>query len=803
MGKNSKNKNKKLSSAAAEDEDALLASAIAENQDMKRQIAVAETACDAAAPPPDGTYARYKHYTNLVHKWCDALVGVRSATLKDWAIGMSSLAARGEKMPAEVRNSLDVAIALRDEANAFYRAIAAAEAQQRRHWYVCRLLRQFRRLFSPRKAAQPAASAEEPPASDPASRSLGFEVLGIEDTNEAFDDDDVLDVTDGVDSLAAVAATSTEDDGLDFALACLMADAARAREDLRRVWAAWAPADDHGAALLGATSQAAFIVTKLERAVNATQLMLGLPDTNLSTLVGSLTPPRVRLRGLQAKPELNGQCGELRGRDAQSGRYLVALDGADAEAPPVKAKALNICGEYAWEERADALVGILQQVGRALADFDHAHEPPTCTVDCHPDPSVLLDKYVSGGTLWQWTNYARGIGNYGASETLWRRHMRAFVAQRATTKGSREVSFIVAFMVAAAVETTAANVRRGLDVRPAANGAPVMREMRRLLSDARATLADAPITGHDGLAHALTVSVTALEYSLESEPTVQSCVWLSGDVLDVANRIGAPASLAAKVVWQQKSYVVVMVHLYHALRCTGHLRAIPQVDALLRMFRRSVFFRTEQLPARGSFGKAMALSLGATASSVSNASKGAPELKAGRVLEYTGINPTEWSMLRHVSCFHGAGLEGLVDLEQLDFAALAREEVARLHRAPTLAGVLKLLKVRDALHSAGVREAKVLSAADGQGSSDAAASAVPCWELAFPGCGCTPRASEAAVPLEFSGHTHVDPSGGGLKGAYTSSYAPTTERLSREQLKQRYRDGIAAQKAGVVPVTTW
>lgn len=750
-------------------------------------------------PPPDGTYARYKRCTELVHEWCDALVGMNSTTLSDWADGMSSLAKSGEKMPVAVRNSLDMAIALRDEANAFYRAIAAAEAQQRRHWYVCKLLRHFRRLFSPRTSAQPAAVAPQPPSMEPSSEtSLGFEALEIETVNVASDDEErdgipLLDLSDA-DNKATGAESSTEDD-LAFALACLMADAARTREELRQLWAEWAPADDdHGAALLGATSRASYAITKLERAVNATQLILGLPDANLSTLA-DLAPPRVRLHGLQAKPELNERCGELRGRDAQSGRYIVVLDGSDTGAPPVRAKAQNVCGEHGWDSRADALVGILQQVGRALADFDHAYMPPRCSIDCHYDPSTLLDMYVSGGALWQWTNYAQGIGNYGASETLWRRHMRSFVAQREAARGGRDVSFIVAFMIAMSVEMTVSNVRRGLDVRPIANGTPVMLEMRRLLVSARATLAATPISGDAALTDALMNSIEALEYSLESEPTAQSNTWLAGDVLDVASRCGGPASLAAKVMWRQKSYLVVMVHMYHALRCTGYLRAIAEVDAFLRVFRRSVFFRTEQLPTHGSFSKALALAIGGTASSVSQGS--GVELKSGRVLEYTGINPSEWSVLRYVSMFHGAGLEEHgVRLAELDFVATAREEVAVLHQAPSLAGALKLLKVRDAMRQAGIREAKVLDSADGKISGEAAESAVPCWEAVFPGCGCTPPAVEAAaVPLVFSRHTHVDPTGGGLKGAYTSSYTPTTERLSREQLKQKYRDGIAATRA--------
>ena len=144
-------------------------------------------------------------------------------------------------------------------------------------------------------------------------------------------------------------------------------------------------------------------------------------------------------------------------------------------------------------------------------------------------------------------------------------------------------------------------------------------------------------------------------------------------------------------------------------------------------------------------------------------------------------------MLRHVGVFAGAGLD--VGAE-VDFQATAREEVAVLYRAPTLAGALKLLRVDRAMRLAGVRAPLVLREADeGSATGSALASAVSCWEQLFPGCGCQPPAPPAAVPLEFSSYTQVAPVEGQKLG--TSSYVSTEERLTRAQLTQRYRDGIA------------
>ena len=123
-------------------------------------------------------------------------------------------------------------------------------------------------------------------------------------------------------------------------------------------------------------------------------------------------------------------------------------------------------------------------------------------------------------------------------------------------------------------------------------------------------------------------------------------------------------------------------------------------------------------------------------------------------------------------------------------------------QAPILA--LKLMKVLEAMHQAGLREPDVIREAD-EGAAPfavradgtqlfaegASASHASVWEHVFPGCSCVPPSTDTAVPLlVFSRYTHVA-SVAGLKGAYASSYTPASERLSREELKQRYRDTSA------------
>ena len=141
-----------------------------------------------------------------------------------------------------------------------------------------------------------------------------------------------------------------------------------------------------------------------------------------------------------------------------------------------------------------------------------------------------------------------------------------------------------------------------------------------------------------------------------------------------------------------------------------------------------------------------------------------------------------------------------MDVERVDFEAVAREEVAVLHRAPTLVGALKLLRVREVMNAAGMKEGSLINELD-EGKAALPARAVGYWEQVFPSCGCVPPLPVPAVPLVFSSYVHTPPTEG-LKGAYTSSYTPANERLTKEQLKQKYRDGIAATRTGEVRVTT-
>ena len=80
----------------------------------------------------------------------------------------------------------------------------------------------------------------------------------------------------------------------------------------------------------------------------------------------------------------------------------------------------------------------------------------------------------------------------------------------------------------------------------------------------------------------------------------------------------------------------------------------------------SVFFRTEQLPTRGTHGflTAMAPSLGVTASSLA---RGAPELKHCRSIDHTGGEAAEISLLRYLDEFSGSGM----NTSQLNFRAIA------------------------------------------------------------------------------------------------------------------------------------
>ena len=162
--------------------------------------------------------------------------------------------------------------------------------------------------------------------------------------------------------------------------------------------------------------------------------------------------------------------------------------------------------------------------------------------------------------------------------------------------------------------------------------------------------------------------------------------------------------------------------------------------------------------------------------------------------DHTGQNMSEMSLLHHLNEYNGAGL----DLDRLDFQAIAREEVDVLHRAPHLAGMAKVLVMRDRLQASGCfMELMNLADSDASGWRAIAERAVTCCEHIFPGCGCSPPTPEAAVPLIFSSYTHTIPvqSSTPYHAMESSSYAPTDERITREELRARVKAGIARNKA--------
>lgn len=734
------------------------------------------------APEPAGTYARYKHNTKVVQDWCDRLAGA-SATLKDWATAMEALAARGAQMPDAVMHALDQAIALRDEANAFYKDMQAALERQHRHWFVCKLLRHFRRLFR-RRAPEQAEAAGEPAALE-SRGSLGFEALEIEETAvDAEDTDDALDMT----RLDAPAEEAPEDERI-FAISCLMADAARTREEVRAAWAQWTPvAREHCASLLGATCQANLALTKLERIVNATQMTLGLADTSLATIMSFAPTPRVQLRKLQAKPQLNGRCGSLGAKDSGTGRYAVVLDGGTET---VRVKPANISPEFGWATGAGAMIGIMQEVGRAIEAFG-ATPCTQATVGYSEDHSEQLECVATKGTLQSWLMYGEGNGilvHYSARDTPWRLALRSF------QKDTSRPDFTFAFMLLCAVDCNVEFHRRFVLQSQDWRSIPslVQEELRFYASQMTTGLKEVAKVASFREAAAKTFmqsmrgQVEAVETLLDElvRTTIDTCPWLAGDVL----YLGAHQALTLtnNVIWARASDVRMSVHVYHMMRCRGIVRAIPEVYAFLRVFRRSVFYRLE-LPVKGEFVKALRLACGASV-----ATNQADRVKQA-LMDKTGQNLSEMSLLHHLNEYNGAGL----DLDRLDFQAIAREEVDVLHRAPHLAGMARVLAMQDRLRASGCfMELIKLADSDASGWRAIAERAVACCEHIFPGCGCSPPAPEAAVPLIFSSYTHTIPvqSSTPYHSTQSGSYAPADERITREELRARVKAGIARNKA--------
>ena len=488
----------------------------------------------------------------------------------------------------------------------------------------------------------------------------------------------------------------------------------------------------------------------------------------------------MRLRHLQARPELNGQCGTIGALDEESGRYSVTLDSSES----VRVKPVNISPQQGWATGTDAMVGLLHAAGRALDAFSKTSLTSAQLIYCE-DHSHQLDSLATGGALHAWLCYGEGNGNlrtYGAGDGAWRIALRAFQTK------PRRPSFTFAFMLLCAVDC---NVDASVRLKHAltANPTLVMEELAFLHRQAKAGVREISKVKEFNrsefkrLMASFEGQCEAVEELLEPVmlTTVQSCPWLAGEVLYVGGQ--QASTLTSNVMWVQHVHLTVLVHTYHALRYRGHLRAIPEVDAFTRVFRRSCFFRLEQLPTKGGFRKALTLTLGQSV-----AGPGQPDHVRQTIMDHTGQGISEISLLHYVAQFAGAGL----DLMSLDFQAIAREEVGVLHRAPHLVGVAKLCAVEDRL----MCPHEILREADADGAEwpRLAKHAVECFEQLFPGCALSPPDTEAAVPLCFSSYKHVAPIQGQV-GAHASSYTPTSERKTSAEMKATMRESAAHYNA--------
>jgi len=789
----------------------------------------AGTPREPAAPSPpgeiDGRYARYKRSTAVVQQWCDSSIGKVSGTLTEWAEAMDTLAQRQEQMPRTIKNDLDKAITLRDDAAMFYKSIQADDDSQRRHWHVCKLLRHFRRLFTPReKKVEPKDAAA--PAGDAAAESLnkGFAALDVDEASAQQEPDE--DIAWAKLPPLPAAADKIDADELPFALACLMADAARARAEVRAIWDSWTPAkDDHGAGVLGASAAASFAVIKLQTIVNATQLLLGLPDANLATLSVAAARPRVRLAGLRgARPELNGRCGWAGGRD-KKGRYTVTLDRlkGEEESELVKVRSVHLHGEHGWGGGggggggAETMLGCMQHVGRVLAAFG---EQPlvvdTGEVPLTGDHAEVLEALVTKGVVHRWLLYGRGtgeLGSYGAGDTLWRQQLRSFQQSRYAA------SFVFTFLVLCALDATTLLAAKRGRVHAAELLYQVTDELKEYVnSDWRAVGAlqqvlecgpSPPPTGLLSKATAVEVFApllgqrAALEVLVTNDivhATIFSCPWLAGDALQLGGKLKYEAT--GLFLFLFKGDVTTGVHLYHALRRRGALKPIAEIDAYVRMYRRGVFFRTG-LPERGAFVSSLMVQLGMSAAAAVggrvDASNARDEgIDRSRARELTGRETTEFSLLSYVSHWAGAGL----DVDGLDLRAAAYDEVATLHRAPVLSGAAKLVHLAaemtrdEAARGAAAFLLKEVDEAKRDAWPAVAAKAVRPFERLFEGCSRLPPADEAAVPLAFSAHTQVAPEAEHLS-SMSSSYTPAEERLTREELKAKLRQSRAEMRGAM------
>lgn len=697
-------------------------------------------------------YKIYKYCTEAVIQWGKATSKKKTKSIHSKSTLshvifdiLGNLATDGVLMPKPVLDDLKLAISYRKRVGRIYRSLPqVSEDDYARHEWVIQqlehLAKEFKKNAKERKLADNDATGT---AEDEASESVrkGFELLAVSD------DEDSLASAEDVQQPLRVRILETpptaeelEAEERVFAISLLMCDVDDTRASLKSKWRAWALKPEEsdtqaGQDLLAVTACTEYALSAVRKSIlqvsieiqsfdDFDQIITGMGESSKSLKLQSeglefKKNDLVSVHSLDKRKDLNGRHGFIAGPvDASSHRLPVQLFPTDAYKTAHKKQTISIKPENLI--MSDGTHNRLCQIQSALQsfDFDKADipSPPETTFRTPPSQSVEeagfnfvmhYERFVTAGedrdfvSLLQltiqyalpiWISMARYLPDPGGADAVLNAYIRDFAK-------TRTIKFPLAFALLLAIDSAIEGFEGGQD-HPEMTKELVSKILKKCFNEetyARGihTLQQNNMKPGALFSHMEMVRHMAGEYSMAGMffPLVSGEILLSGLRMHFVCGSGFPYAFVGAFTN--------VLHIYWLLCSEGYLGRIPDLEAIVAIYRQHVFFRGG-LAKKGeeTYIKCQQLANGLSAQSMrmfdGKSLVGGARSKAAtdKALGREGLHVTEisrlldvlqWSTMAIVNrdtCFH-------------DIEKIAREEYLTIFTAPLLDVSLSLCTLVD------------------------------------------------------------------------------------------------------------
>lgn len=700
-------------------------------------------------------YKIYKYCTEAVIQWGKAAFvkkkkkgknasnNKKSESLSHVIFGiLGDLASDGVLMPELVLSDLTLAISYRKKVGRFYRSLPQVSDQDyARHEWLIQQLEHLENMF--RRNAQKKKDDNDETDDNGGEDSVrkGFEVLAMSDDEESVSSasggDTVSQLKPSPILKSPPAPEELEKEERLFAMSLLLFEVDDIRNTLRTRWRKWADSlKDNGEEedvkeLFAVTASTEYALSAIRKSVLQVSIEVeAFDDLDLDKIIAGigessskqqLNPQELKqhalvtLQSLQKRSDLNGRFGFICSLvDGESDRVGVQLFPTDAYSSPDKKQSLSVKRENLLFSDDTHLR--LFQIKLAFSAVDIGTMPilstPEMTYGAPPSTSVKsvgleailqrdrINKAASNQdfeallqlmieyALPVWMSMSKYLPDVGAADAVLNAYIRDY------TK-TRKLKFPLAFALLVTMDSAIAGARAGRE-----DTEQIFVNFMNGMYTSKVYTPAIRVLEKDGKKANALYSHFEIVRHLREEYSIGGMFFplVTGELLLTGLRMHFVCGTALPYTYVEK--YTNALHIYWMLRSEGFIGRIPELEAVVRIYRQSVFFRGG-LATRGqdNYVTCQQLAHGVTAQAVRYLEGKALPPKthiAPGALTREGLHVSEISQLLDALQWNSMPI---VDKETCfnEIESIAREDFSKVFTAPILTVSSKLSALVDAL----------------------------------------------------------------------------------------------------------